>query len=183
MYKVGDYVVYKREVCEVISIKEKEFMNMDYYVLVPISDNTLKIDVPVNNKMGYLRSLITKKEVEDIIKTIPNIKPIISTDRLIENEYRNLLNTNKHEDLIKIIKTTYLRNKERLDNNKKIGGKDDEYFKQAEKYLYSEFSIFVKVKLQLFFYYPSFKCIFIYLFTFCTSILQENIKILQILIN
>ena len=141
MYKVGDYVVYKREVCEVISIKEKEFMNMDYYVLVPISDNTLKIDVPVNNKMGYLRSLITKKEVEDIIKTIPNIKPIISTDRLIENEYRNLLNTNKHEDLIKIIKTTYLRNKERLDNNKKIGGKDDEYFKQAEKYLYSEFSI------------------------------------------
>ena len=84
---------------------------------------------------------LTKKEVEDIIKTIPNIKPIISTDRLIENEYRNLLNTNKHEDLIKIIKTTYLRNKERLDNNKKIGGKDDEYFKQAEKYLYSEFSI------------------------------------------
>lgn len=141
MYKVGDYVVYKREVCEVISIKEKEFMNMDYYVLVPISDNTLKIDVPVNNKMGYLRPLITKKEVEDIIKTIPNIKPIISIDRLIENEYRNLLNTNKHEDLIKIIKTTYLRNKERLDNNKKIGGKDDEYFKQAEKYLYSEFSI------------------------------------------
>lgn len=139
MYKVGDYVVYKREVCEVISIKEKEFM--DYYVLVPISDNTLKIDVPVNNKLGYLRPLITKKEVEDIIKTIPNIKPIISTDRLIENEYRNLLNTNKHEDLIKIIKTTYLRNKERLDNNKKIGGKDDEYFKQAEKYLYSEFSI------------------------------------------
>lgn len=141
MYKVGDYVVYKREVCEVISIKEKEFMNMDYYVLVPISDDTLKIDVPVNNKMGYLRPLITKKEVEDIIKTIPNIKPIISIDRLIENEYRNLLNTNKHEDLIKIIKTTYLRNKERLDNNKKIGGKDDEYFKQAEKYLYSEFSI------------------------------------------
>lgn len=141
MYKVGNYVVYKREVCEVISIKEKKFMDMDYYVLVPISDNTLKIDVPVNNKMGYLRPLITKKEVEDIIKTIPNIKPIISTDRLIENEYRNLLNTNKHEDLIKIIKTTYLRNKERLDNNKKIGGKDDEYFKQAEKYLYSEFSI------------------------------------------
>lgn len=141
MYKVGDYVVYKREVCEVISIKEKKFMDMDYYVLVPISDNTLKIDVPVNNKMGYLRPLITKKEVEDIIKIIPNIKPIISTDRLIENEYRNLLNTNKHEDLIKIIKTTYLRNKERLDNNKKIGGKDDEYFKQAENYLYSEFSI------------------------------------------
>ena len=47
----------------------------------------------------------------------------------------------RYEDLIKIIKTTYLRNKERIDNNKKIGGTDDEYFKQAEKYLYNEFSV------------------------------------------
>lgn len=141
LYKIGDYVVYKRDVCKIIAIKEKQFMNMDYYVLVPISDETLKIDVPTNNKMGYLRSIITKEEVEKIIKNIPNIEPIKSNDRIIENEYRNLFHTNKHEDLIKIIKTTYLRNKERIDNNKKIGGTDDEYFKQAEKYLYNEFSV------------------------------------------
>ena len=36
-----------------------------------------------------------------------------------------------HEDLIKIIKTTYLRNKERLDNNKKTTDKDNYYFNQA----------------------------------------------------
>lgn len=46
-----------------------------------------------------------------------------------------------HEDLIKIIKTTYLRNKERTENNKKIREIDDSYFKKAEKYLYNEFSI------------------------------------------
>ena len=45
LYKIGDYVVYKRDVCKIIAIKEKQFMNMDYYVLVPISDETLKIDV------------------------------------------------------------------------------------------------------------------------------------------
>lgn len=54
--------------------------------------------------------------------------------------YINLMKTNKHEDLIKIIKTTYLRNKERLDTGKKIGDKDETFFKQAEKYLYNELS-------------------------------------------
>ena len=43
--------------------------------------------------------------------------------------------------MIKIIKTTYLRNKERLDNNKKISDIDDKYFNMAEKYLYKEFAI------------------------------------------
>ena len=46
-----------------------------------------------------------------------------------------------HEDLIKIIKTTYLRNKERIDNNKKTTDKDNHYFNQAELYLYNEFSV------------------------------------------
>ena len=60
---------------------------------------------------------------------------------MIETEYRKLLNSNKHDDLIKIIKTTYLRNKERIDNNKKTRDSDNTYFAQAETYLYNEFSI------------------------------------------
>ena len=49
MYKVGDYIVYKRDVCKVKEIKEKYYNNTDYYVLNPISDLSLKINVPVNN--------------------------------------------------------------------------------------------------------------------------------------
>lgn len=139
MYKVNDYVVYKKDVCKVIEIKEKYFNNTDYYVLVPILDETLKINVPINN--NQLRDLITKEEAEELIKEIPSIKVIKTDNKLIENEYRELLNKDSHRDLISIIKTTYLRNKERVDNNKKIGEKDDTYFKLAEKYLYSEFMI------------------------------------------
>lgn len=46
-----------------------------------------------------------------------------------------------HKDLIKIIKTAYLRNEERLEANKKISETDNNYFKKAEKILYTEFSI------------------------------------------
>ena len=140
MYKVGDYIVYKRDVCRINEIKEKYYNDTDYYVLTPISDDSLKINVPVDNDK-LLRSLITVDEVNSIIKNIPNIDVIDEDDRLLETIYKDLLKSEKHEDLIKIIKTTYLRNKDRANNNKKISEKDDTYFKLAERYLYTEFSV------------------------------------------
>ena len=130
MFKIGDYVIYRKDLCIV-----KEIKNNKYYKLALIDDESLTISVPIENKLGFLRKPITLEEANDIISNIPNIQPIITNDKLIENEYKNLMRTNKHEDLIKIIKTTYLRNKERLDLGKKIGDKDEAFFNQAEKNL------------------------------------------------
>ena len=55
--------------------------------------------------------------------------------------FTQLLNTDTHENLVKIIKTTYLRNENRINNKKKISDKDDKYFNLAEKYLYNKLSI------------------------------------------
>lgn len=79
--------------------------------------------------------------MEKIIDNIPNIDIIKVNDRLLENEYKKLLYDGSYEGLIKIIKTTFLRNRDRVNNKKKISEKDDNYFNLAEKYLYSEFSV------------------------------------------
>lgn len=139
MYKINDFIIYKREVCKILDVLPNYFKDNDYYLLSPLSDDTLTIKVPVNNK--EIRSLISKKEVEKIIKEIPNIDIVNSDTKQLESIYKELLASNLHEDLIKIIKTTYLRNKERLDNNKKTTDKDNYYFNLAENYLYQEFSI------------------------------------------
>lgn len=139
MFNVGDFVVYKKDVCRVIDYKEKHIKDMDYYELVPILDNSLKIVVPVDS--GYLRNVISKEEAESIIDMISSIEVIDVTDKLIENEYKRLLHEQSYEGLIKIIKTTYLRNEDRVNNKRKISEKDDNYFNLAEKYLYSEFSV------------------------------------------
>ena len=55
--------------------------------------------------------------------------------------FTQLINTDNHENLVKIIKTTYLRNENRINNKKKISDKDDKYFNLAEKYLYNKLSI------------------------------------------
>lgn len=138
MFKKGDYVVYKRDVVEIVGTKINGLNHQEYYVLVPVNDESLKIDVPVDNRLGHIRSLITKSEITNLIKRIPEIPLIETNNKLIENDYKILMNDASHESLIKIIKTTYLRNKERLDNNKKVGDKDNHYFNLAEKYLYTE---------------------------------------------
>lgn len=148
MFQVGDYAVYKNDVCIVKEIKENHYAGRDYYVLTPIDDTSLTIDVPVENKMGLLRTIMPKEEAEALIEKIPSIQPIECNDRLIENEYKKLMYSGSKEDLIRIIKTTYLRNAERVQLGKKIGEKDDAYFKKAEKTIYNELSISLGMDLE-----------------------------------
>ena len=132
MFKVGEYVIYRRDLCQIKKVEEK------YYTLNPVMDETLSIKVLIENKSNYLRPPITKTEAFNLIQKIPSIQPLQANEKMLENEYKNLLRTNLHEDLIKIIKTTYLRNENRRNSGKKLSDKDLIYFNMAEKYLYTE---------------------------------------------
>lgn len=141
MFKVGDKIVYKRNVCEIVDIKLDKFSNKECYYLEPVDDKSLKITVPIDLD-DSIRKIVTKKEIDKIIQNIPNIEVIKNiNDKNIELEYKKCLDNLSHENLIKVIKTTYLRNKARTESKKKISDKDDMYFKMAEKLLYTEFSI------------------------------------------
>ena len=137
MFELGQFVVYKKDVCKIKDIKEKN--DVSYYVLVPIDDDSLTITVTMNN--DFLRKVISKEEAEEIIKNIPNVEIIESNNKLIESEYKKLLQNGNHYDLIKIIKTTYTRNDSRRQAGKKIGDKDKDYFEKSERYLYNELSL------------------------------------------
>lgn len=122
MFEVGDYLVYKKDVCKVKEMKKQFINGLDYFVLSPTKDKTLKIEIPTNSKQ--IRKLLTKEQVEQMIEQIPYIAEIDIEQRLLESEYKRLLNTGSLEDLIRIIKTTYQRNQNRLKQNKKVGDKD-----------------------------------------------------------
>lgn len=114
MFKLNETVVYVRDVCKVTKVDEKK----KYYTLAPIDDESLTIKIPFDN--DKVRPLISKKEVEEIINQIPDIEVInLKNHKMVENEYKKLLNSNEHLNLIKIIKTARLRNQERIDNNKR----------------------------------------------------------------
>ena len=140
MYKINDYIVYRHDVCKIKEIKKTN--DNTYYVISPLDDNSLIINTPVDNKMGYIRDILSKEEAKRIIDSIKDIKTVENiNEKNVEITYKGLLNSYSYENLIKIIKTTYERNNNRLLNNKKISEKDDIYFKLAEKYLYNELAI------------------------------------------
>lgn len=142
MFKVGDTVVHKRDICKITEIKKDFRLNEDYYTLIPVDDNSLIIHTPVSDQRGLIRNIISKEDAEALIKKIPKIKIVkANDDRLLEAEYIKLINSGEHEDLIKIIKTTYLRKEEKVNSGKKVGEKDKSYFKLAEKLFYTEFSV------------------------------------------
>lgn len=141
MYKINDIVMYKKDVCKIKDIKTNTLNGNQYYVMIPLSDESLIIDTPVENRLGYIKDLISLEEVNKLISEIPTLKPFENLDdKNIELYYKNAIYNGSHRDLIRVIKSSYIRNNNRIKNNKKISEKDDKYFKLAEKYLYTEFA-------------------------------------------
>ena len=134
MYKINDVVVYKRDVCRVVGREKSGFTGEKCYILVPYhnTDGSTRMQVPVSNKAGHLRDLITKEQLLELLTNKPaNMK----------SQYANLLKTNEITDLIRIIKTSYERNRIRMEQHKKAASVDDEYLQKAEGYLYNELSV------------------------------------------
>ena len=145
MYKIGDYVIYLKDVCKIFDIKEKYMNDTDYYILVPINDESLKLSVPVTNET--LKNLPSLNEVNAMLDNICNISVLTEENKQLEDEYKKLISNGSYEDLIKVMKTAYLRNKKRLDNKRSISSKDKNYMEMAEKHLIPELAIVLDMSI------------------------------------
>lgn len=147
MYHVDDFVIYgSNGVCKVKDIGVPDFMSdkndKKYYILKPMFSKGSTIYAPVENPKVGMRRILTKEETKELIYSIPSISPINGlNNKIIEGKYKDALNTLDCKEWIKIIKTIYKKNEEKLSQNKKICQTDERYMKQAEELLYSELAI------------------------------------------
>ncbi|MFQ9514489.1 MAG: CarD family transcriptional regulator [Eubacterium sp.] len=147
MFKVGDYIVHGRNgVCKVEDITHIDISGADknqlYYTLVPLKSTGSKIFYPVDSDKVIMRSVVSKKEAENIVAEIEEIEPIwIDNDRQRESRYKEVISSCDCEKLIGIIKTLYERNRERTAQGKRITYVDDRYLREARENLHDEFSI------------------------------------------
>ena len=136
MYKINDYVVYKREVCVVKDLKK--INNQDYYTLENKEDTSLKISIPVSQETQLLRHLATFDEISNTLDHINDIPTLNINERNLEEQYKLLLQGTTIENLIKIIKTAYIRNEIRKNNHKHLSDTDTSYQELAEQFLFNE---------------------------------------------
>ena len=82
---------------------------------------------------------MTSQEAYELIDRIPDIPELnISNDKLRDQKYREVVKSIEPESWLSVIKTTYLRKKDRLEKGKKNTVADENYLKLAEKMLLSE---------------------------------------------
>lgn len=146
MYQAGDYIMYgSTGVCRVEEIgKPVGFSDGDtlYYKLSPLYDTEV-IYTPVDTK-AFMRPVMSKEQAEKLIDRIPEIPETLCDNRdmkMLNERYRACLNTHENDDLVRLIKSVYMKNKRSLKAGRHMGQTDQQYMKRAEKMLYGELAV------------------------------------------
>ncbi len=147
MFKIGDQVVhYKEGVCEVINIGRLDMRCSDkkkeYYTLKPLYNAGGTLYMPVDGQEKQLRKVISSHEAKELINDMQNIDVLnISDEKRRELMYKEALFKNQCRSWVALMKTSYIRKKERIAVGKKVINVDDRYLNSAEKFLYGELAV------------------------------------------
>lgn len=147
MFEIGDFIICGNNgVCVVDKIGTLDTPGISkdrlYYTLLPYYVKGGVIFTPVDNEKVIMRPVLTKEEVLEIINDIPNIDNLwLPDDKKRELEYKEAIRKSDCRELIKIIKTIYLRKQSRIAEGKKVTAADEKYSRIAEDNLYGELAI------------------------------------------
>ena len=150
MFEVGEYIVYGvKGVCRIEDITHLDISGADrdrlYYVLVPMGKGG-RIYAPTDSQKITMRRVITREEADQLIEDIPKIELLwVPDDKQREAKYKEALNTCDYRAWVSIVKTLYLRKKERSAQGKKVTALDERYMRTAENELYSELSLSLEI--------------------------------------
>lgn len=144
-FRKEDYVVYGSSgVYQIVDIVKEEFggeKEREYYVLKPLYGNDMDVYIPTDNDKIQIRGILPKKDIDKIIKSIPNI-----SDEWIEDykdrktEFSDMLTSGDHKKIIELIKIIYSRKGELKEDGKQLNRADSEMLKAAENLVYYEFA-------------------------------------------
>ena len=153
VFKIGDLIIYGNAgVCRVMEIGSppagcSAAGDQDYYTLAPYYADKSLIFTPCNNSKVVMRPIISRGEVEELIRSIPYIECLGITDEKKREEcYKNSIRSCDPASFISIIKTIYLRKQQRISEGKKVTASDEKYFQMAEDKLYGELAIVLEIE-------------------------------------
>lgn len=151
VFEIGEYVVCgNKGVCVVENITTLNISGVDkerrYYILKPLYMAESTVYVPVDSPQKSMRRVLKRGEAQELIKGIPDVPLLVITnDKLSEQMYRECIKTNSCEELVKIIKTIYLRKQKRIQAGRKVTAVDAKYFHLAEENLYGELAVALEI--------------------------------------
>lgn len=148
MFEKGSLMVYDTTgVCRVEDIGRPSGIPVadktkNYYKLAPVFGSGT-IYIPVDTRV-FMRPVISKEKAEELIRKIPEIRENICdthNQKVLEDHYKASLMTHECEDLVRLIKTVYVKKRNLERTGKKTGKTDQQYMKRAKALLHEELSV------------------------------------------
>lgn len=144
MFQIGEAIVYGHSgVCRIEDIRQETFgsVTRTYYVLRPLHDAHSTVYCPVEQAENKLRALLTKAEIDRLIDALPQ-----SDDQWVDNDserrdrFSDTLKSGDRAQLLGLIRTLYLRRREKAEAGKKLHLADERVMHDAERLLHEEFA-------------------------------------------
>lgn len=146
LFHSGDYVVYGiYSVCSITGTTEKEIggNRLRYYVLKPVFQQNSTVFIPVENRKltARLHRVLTRPELERLVDSMADQQPIWAEN---ENErralFQKILSEGDRIGMMRLAKTLYDRQQERLAKGKRLHQSDEHFFREADRLLCDEFA-------------------------------------------
>ena len=145
MYQVGDLVFYGGTgVCEVADIAMRKVPGASgeqpYYTMKPLYQECV-IRTPVNGNKVFMRPILTKKEAEELVDSIPTVQAKAYYSRVLgelAEHYANALKTYDSAELVELTMSIYAKKRELEGQRQKFGSVDERFMKRAEELLFGE---------------------------------------------
>ena len=151
VYKVGDMVMYGSfGICKVTAIEKRDLTGeeQEYYILKHINSEKNIFYVPTNNDtaLSKMHPICSKAEVDELISHM-NSEGLIWIDNDIKRkeEYSRIIKDADKYEIIRLIKTLYLRRKQLAESGKKLRSTDENYLSLAENMLFEEFAFALNI--------------------------------------
>ncbi len=148
MFKINDYVICSGSgVCVLKDINKGPIEGdpKEYFILEPVNAPGNRIYVPTTQDKIKLRKLADKDEVLSLIQNVPILEEENENNRQREAKYKSIIFQLDVFNVIKLIKTLYVRTQKRLAEGKKATHTDQKYFKLATQSIHEELSLVLDI--------------------------------------
>ena len=146
--KRSKHVVYASNgICFIEDVKKLTFIKGEpektYYILRPLNDKNSTIYIPENNELllGRIRSIITKDEIDAIIRDTKTAEFVWIEDRKQRSaHYRELLSAPHPAVLLPLMKSIATKKAELAELGKKLAAVDRDTYEISLRFVKDEFA-------------------------------------------
>lgn len=152
VYNKGDQVIYGiHGVCSILDleIRTVDRKKIEYFVLEPVEQPGSRYFVPTQNQaaVAKLRPILTRQELDALLSSEDADQDAwIADENQRKQHYRELINSGDRAALIAMVRTLHRQRSSQIAAGKKFHLCDENFLKDAEKLLSTEFALVLNIR-------------------------------------